>query len=220
MNVITSTLLGLVTVHGLFHKFAPNIAHELMSAAANVYFAYHGIVYQMSLSSTNPWLESDPVMQSVLIAPFVGYQLWNTIICASRPEPEKMIRLAHHACAVGAGAVGMMGIGHGYAPFLLGVTAMSTLPMCALQMIRHVHVHCCIKLVIEASLVTLFVPIRCVLYPIVAYKVMCTLPDLSGHLNPHTIITIAIANIFMASLQLWWGLKIAIKISKRLKARH
>jgi hypothetical protein len=156
-----------------------------------------------------------------LITPMLVYQLWNLIACLVHNEYRDIPSLGHHIVTAGLAYCGFNPFAQYYALFYFGIAELTTIPLNFVNTFKNVpqlaqsypafYQHC--RTVFAIS----FLLIRTIWWPIVSYGLFLACVDLISSETAHSVPVICyflFSNLFLTSLQFYWGYLIIINALK------
>lgn len=208
------------------------IAIEITSTVCVVWFSIIGLIGYLNLFgntdghdlSISPFYGYSPFVHHHLITPMFAYQVWNLIACILHNEYRDLPSLGHHFVTAGLAYCGFHPFAHYYALFYFGIAELTTIPLNIINTFKNVpklqknypSFYANIRTIFAIS----FLLIRTIWWPIVSYGLFLACVELLSSHDVHSTFVVCyflFSNLFLTSLQFYWGYLIIINVLKGTK---
>lgn len=208
------------------------IATEITSTICVVWFSAVGVIGYFHLFgytdghdlSLSPFYGYSTLVHHHLITPMLVYQIWNLIACLLHNEYRDLPSLAHHFVTAWLAYCGFHPFAHYYALFYFGIAELTTIPLNIVNSFKNVPNLQQSYPLFYSNIRTLFAGsfliIRTIWWPVVSYGLFMGCVDLLSSQKAHSTFVVCyflFSNLFLTSLQFYWGYLILINVMKGSK---
>jgi hypothetical protein len=167
-----------------------------------------------------------PLVYDHLVTPMYVYQIWNLFACLIHNEYLDFASLGHHFVTACLAYCGFHPFAHYYALFYFGVAELTTIPLNLLNTFKHLPrlaqaYPTCYRHTRTIFAIS-FILIRILWWPVVSYGLFFACLDLLQLETVHSVQVVCFflfSNLFLTSLQFYWGYLIVMNALGRGKKR-